>query len=299
MIVGGKTIFQIFSDWLADRSRTGIMLLGSERGGLEGYTTSRNTTRHHRSFLNGKCRLCDRRYLLMILSRMAAQLTSLHPFDTFRHSLYMTPSMTKGMQRMEQVTKFRTIGPTTYLLPHSGGHAGLRGPGRAARQSDHRSLGGRGVALQAAHALRQHTRKSRLSHDAIARTGRIYFNLTSRAQRAPWILRREERAGRWMVCSPWASRPCPRARPQGRARRGEAPAFLSCRVRSVQSWAAMTCSGRYRGGERAGPLLPAGRLHRATCDGTVGYTGKYSSWAMRWASSAIRWLRRKLERRGF
>lgn len=64
-------------------------------------------------------------------------------------------------------------------MPHSGGHAGLRGPG--GRAPNLITVAWTGVVCSKPPMLSVSIRKSRLSHDMIARTGEFTLNLTSRA----------------------------------------------------------------------------------------------------------------------
>lgn len=119
---------------------------------------------------------------------------------------------------MDQVTRFRTIGPTTYLCPIPGGDAGLREPEDGAPNLI--TVAWTGVVCSKPPMLSVSIRKSRLSHDMIARTGEFTLNLTSRALcRAMDFCRGKKRAGGGQIRPPGPyAHGC--AGPQGRARRG-------------------------------------------------------------------------------
>ena len=80
---------------------------------------------------------------------------------------------------MEQVTKFRTIGPTTYLCPIPAVMLGCADPEGGAPNLI--TVAWTGVVCSKPPMLSVSIRKSRLSHDMIARTGEFTLNLTSRA----------------------------------------------------------------------------------------------------------------------
>lgn len=80
---------------------------------------------------------------------------------------------------MDQVTRFRTIGPTTYLCPIPAVMLGCANPEDGAPNLI--TVAWTGVVCSKPPMLSVSIRKSRLSHDMIARTGEFTLNLTSRA----------------------------------------------------------------------------------------------------------------------
>ena len=80
---------------------------------------------------------------------------------------------------MDQVTKFRTIGPTTYHCPIPAVMLGCANPEDGAPNLI--TVAWTGVVCSKPPMLSVSIRKSRLSHDMIARTGEFTLNLTSRA----------------------------------------------------------------------------------------------------------------------
>ena len=133
---------------------------------------------------------------------------------------------------MDQVTKFRTIGPTTYLCPIPAVMLGCANPEDGAPNLI--TVAWTGVVCSKPPMLSVSIRKSRLSHDMIARTGEFTLNLTSRA-----LCRAMDfcgvKSGRevdkfaHLGLTPMAA-PGLKAAPAV----AEAPAFLSCRVHSIQ-----------------------------------------------------------------
>ena len=133
---------------------------------------------------------------------------------------------------MDQVTRFRTIGPTTYLCPIPAVMLGCANPEDGAPNLI--TVAWTGVVCSKPPMLSVSIRKSRLSHDMIARTGEFTLNLTSRA-----LCRAMDfcgvKSGRevdkfaHLGLTPMAA-PGLKAAPAV----AEAPAFLSCRVHSIQ-----------------------------------------------------------------
>ena len=133
---------------------------------------------------------------------------------------------------MDQVTRFRTIGPTTYLCPIPAVMLGCANPEAGAPNLI--TVAWTGVVCSKPPMLSVSIRKSRLSHDMIARTGEFTLNLTSRA-----LCRAMDfcgvKSGRevdkfaHLGLTPMAA-PGLKAAPAV----AEAPAFLSCRVHSIQ-----------------------------------------------------------------
>ena len=119
---------------------------------------------------------------------------------------------------MDQVTKFRTIGPTTYLCPIPAVMLGCANPEDGAPNLI--TVAWTGVVCSKPPMLSVSIRKSRLSHDMIARTGEFTLNLTSRALcRAMDFCGVKKRAGGGQIRPPGPyAHGC--AGPQGRARRG-------------------------------------------------------------------------------
>ena len=133
---------------------------------------------------------------------------------------------------MEQVTKFRTIGPTTYLCPIPAVMLGCADPEGGAPNLI--TVAWTGVVCSKPPMLSVSIRKSRLSHDMIARTGEFTLNLTSRA-----LCRAMDfcgvKSGREVdKFAHLGLMPLPAPGLKAAPAVAEAPAFLSCRVRSVQ-----------------------------------------------------------------
>ena len=133
---------------------------------------------------------------------------------------------------MEQVTKFRTIGPTTYLCPIPAVMLGCADPEGGAPNLI--TVAWTGVVCSKPPMLSVSIRKSRLSHDMIARTGEFTLNLTSRA-----LCRAMDfcgvKSGREVdKFAHLGLMPLPAPGLKAAPAVAEAPAFLSCRVRSIQ-----------------------------------------------------------------
>ena len=133
---------------------------------------------------------------------------------------------------MEQIPTFRTIGPTTYLCPIPAVMLGCADPEGGAPNLI--TVAWTGVVCSRPPMLSVSIRKSRLSHDLISRSGEFTLNLTSRA-----LCRAMDfcgvKSGREVdKFAHLGLTPIPAPGLAAAPAVAEAPAFLSCRVHSVQ-----------------------------------------------------------------
>lgn len=134
---------------------------------------------------------------------------------------------------MEQLTKtFRAIGPTTYLCPIPAVLLGCADPGRGGRPNLI-TVAWTGIVCSKPPMLTVSIRKSRLSHDMISATGEFTVNLIGR-----------ELCGAMDTCGVKSGREMDKFGELGlhamavpelafAPALAEAPAFLSCKVKSV------------------------------------------------------------------
>ena len=133
---------------------------------------------------------------------------------------------------MEQISNFRTIGPTTYLCPIPAVMLGCADPDGGAPNLI--TVAWTGMVCSKPPMLSVSIRKSRLSHDMIARTGEFTLNLTSRELCAAMDFC-GVRSGREVdKFAHLGLTPIPAPGLGVAPDVAQAPAFLSCRVRSVQ-----------------------------------------------------------------
>ncbi|MCI6377955.1 MAG: flavin reductase family protein [Clostridiales bacterium] len=133
---------------------------------------------------------------------------------------------------MEQTTSFRTIGPTTYLCPIPAVMLGCAAP--EGGEPNLITVAWTGVVCSKPPMLSVSIRKERLSHDLIARSGEFTLNLVSRGLcramdycgvKSGREVRKFAQLGLDAIPAPGLAH-APAVK--------QAPAFLSCKVHSIQ-----------------------------------------------------------------